>query len=305
MMDIQLEPGSYVVAVSGGVDSVALLHLLHAKNLAAAASSRPTSKLIVAHYDHGIRPESAEDRKLVQNMAEAYGLQFVFDEGKLGPNTSEAAARLARYKFLNKVMKASKSQAIITAHHQDDLIETAILNLLRGTGRKGLTSLSSRISLRRPALNIPKQALIDYANDQGLVWHEDATNSDSKYLRNYIRNYILPKVDPESKQKFKDIIAKLQIQNHELDQALVNVLHMQSRSGKIDRAWFNQLPHNVAKEVMATWLRSNGWTKINRPGLEKLVVSAKVATAGKVFELSKDQSMSVESKYLALVSNER
>lgn len=304
-MDIQLEPGSYVIAVSGGVDSVALLHLLHSKNLAAAASGKPVSKFIVAHYDHGIRPDSAEDRELVQIMAEAYGLQFVYDEGKLGADTSEADARLARYKFLNGVMKASKSQAIITAHHQDDLIETAILNILRGTGRKGLTSLSSRISLRRPALHIPKQALIDYANDQGLIWNEDSTNSDPKYLRNYVRNYILPKVDNESKQKLKDIIAKLQIQNVELDQALVNALHMQSESGKIDRAWFNQLPHNVAKEVMATWLRSHGWTKINRPGLEKLVVAAKVATSGKVFELSKDQTMQVGTKYLALVSNER
>lgn len=304
-MDIQLEPGSYVVAVSGGVDSVALLHLLHAKNLAAAASGKPTAMLIVAHFDHGIRPDSAEDRKLVQGMAEAYGLQFVYDEGKLGADTSEANARLARYKFLNRVMKASNSQAIITAHHQDDLIETAILNLLRGTGRKGLTSLSSRISLRRPALHVPKQALIDYALDQGLTWHEDSTNSDPRYLRNYVRNYILPKVDDESKQKLKNIIAKLQIQNRELDQALVNALHMQSESGKIDRAWFNQLPHNVAKEVMATWLRSHGWTKINRPGLEKLVVAAKVAHAGKVFELSKDQTMKVGTKYLALSSNER
>lgn len=304
-MDIQLEPGSYVVAVSGGVDSVALLHLLHAKNLAAAASGKPTSKLIVAHYDHGIRPESAEDRKLVQTMAEAYGLQFVYDEGGLGPEASEAVARLARYKFLNRVMKASNSRAIITAHHQDDLIETAILNLLRGTGRKGLTSLSSRSSLRRPALHIPKQALIDYAKDQGLVWHEDSTNTDAKYLRNYVRQYILPKIDADSQQKLRDIITKLQMQNHELDRALVNVLHMQSKSGKIDRSWFNQLPHSVAKEVMATWLRASGWTKINRPGLEKLVVAAKVASPGKVFELSKNQSMKVGTKYLALTGNER
>lgn len=304
-MNIQLETGSYVIAVSGGVDSVALLHILHAKNLAAAVLGKPTSKFIVAHYDHGIRSDSALDRKLVQTMAEAYGLQFVYDEGKLGASASEATARSARYKFLNSVMKASKSQAIITAHHQDDLIETAILNLLRGTGRKGLTSLSSRISLRRPALNIPKQALIDYALDQGLTWNEDSTNSDSKYLRNYVRNYILPKIDIESKQKLKEIIAKLQVQNRELDQALVNALHMQSESGKIDRAWFNQLPHNVAKEVMATWLRSHGRTKINRPGLEKLVVAAKVANAGKVFELSKDQTMKVGTKYLALSSNER
>lgn len=304
-MDIQLEPGRYVVAVSGGVDSVALLHLLHAKNLAAAASGKPKSKLIVAHFDHGIRPDSAEDRKLVQAMAKAYGLQFVYDEAKLGPNASEAAARLVRYKFLRSVQKASKSRAIITAHHQDDLIETAILNILRGSGRKGLTALSSRPSLLRPALHIPKTALIDYAKDQGLIWHDDSTNSDPKYMRNYIRQYLLPKVDEQSKQNLRDIITKLQVQNFELDKTLINMLHQQTKAGKIDRNWFNHLPHSVAKEVMATWLRVHGWTQVNRRGLEKLVVAAKVAQPGKEFPLSKNHSLKVGAKYLALTDTER
>lgn len=303
-MDIQLEPGSYVVAVSGGVDSAALLHFLYAKNLA-VASGKPKSRLIVAHFDHGIRPDSAEDRKLVQAIAQAYGLQFVYDEGKLGPQASEASARYSRYKFLRTVQKASKSRAIITAHHQDDLIETAILNILRGTGRKGLTALSSRPSLLRPALGIPKQALIDYANDKGLVWHEDSTNNDPKYLRNYVRHYLLPKVDEQSKQKLRDIIAKLQQQNFELDNILVNLLHQQSKIGKIDRSWFNHLPHSVAKEVMATWLRAHDRTQVNRRGLEKLVIAAKVAQPGKIFPLSKDHSLKVGTKYLALANTER
>lgn len=304
-MDIQLEPGSYVVAVSGGVDSVALLHLLHAKNLAAAASGKPTSKLIVAHLDHGIRADSAEDRKLVQTMAEDYGLQFVYDEAKLGPQTSEATARLARYKFLRSVQKASQSRAIITAHHQDDLIETAILNILRGTGRKGLTALSSRSGLLRPVLHLPKQTLIDYAKSNGLIWNEDSTNSDPKYSRNYVRQHLLPKIDEPSKQKLRGIITELQLQNFELDNALANVLHQQTKTGKIDRNWFNHLPHSVAKEVMATWLRTHGWTQVNRRGLEKLVVAAKVAQPGKIFPLSKNHSLKVGTKYLALANTER
>lgn len=304
-MDIKLEPGTYVVAVSGGVDSVALLHLLHTKNLQDETTGQPKSKLIVAHFDHGIRADSAEDRKLVQVMAEDYGLQFVYDEAKLGSQASEATARSARYKFLRSVQKASQSRAIITAHHQDDLIETAILNILRGTGRKGLTALSSRPGLLRPALHLPKQALIDYAKTQGLVWHEDSTNSDSKYMRNYVRQYLLPKVDEQSKQKLRDIIAKLQLQNFELDNTLANLLHQQSKAGKIDRIWFNHLPHAVAKEVMAHWLRAHGWTQVNRRGLEKLVVAAKVAQPGKIFPLSKNHILKVGTKYLALTNTER
>ena len=86
-MNIALEPGKYVVAVSGGVDSVTLLHLLR---------SDPKLKLIVAHFDHGIRPESVEDRRFVAELAKQYSLPFVYATGNLGPEASEAAARKAR-----------------------------------------------------------------------------------------------------------------------------------------------------------------------------------------------------------------
>lgn len=304
-MDIQLEPGSYVVAVSGGVDSSALLHHLYAQNWAAANAGQPTSKLIVAHFDHGIREDSGEDRKLVQALAQAYGLTFVYDEGRLGPEASEATARAARYKFLRQVQKASNSRAIITAHHQDDLLETAILNILRGTGRKGLTALTSRPGLHRPVLHLPKQALVDYAHDQGLRWREDSTNHDPKYLRNYVRHYLLPKFDEPSKQQFRDIIIRLQRQNQELDNALVNLIHQQSKAGKIDRRWFNHLPHAVAREILATWFRAHGWRQLNRRSLERLVVAAKVAKPGKLFPLYKGHQLKVGTKYLALTGSER
>src|SRR5437764_343012 len=134
-MDVVLpKPGKYVVAVSGGVDSVALLDML---------ARSDDLKLVVAHFDHGIRKDSAKDRKFVEDLAKNYDLPFVYEEGHLGSGTSEAVARGARYDFLHRVKKSHGAQAIITAHHQDDVLETAIINLLRGTGRKGLTSLTS------------------------------------------------------------------------------------------------------------------------------------------------------------------
>jgi tRNA(Ile)-lysidine synthase TilS/MesJ len=110
----------------------------------------PDFKFIVAHYDHGVRSDSQLDRQLVQGVARQHGLTFVYDEGKLGPGTSEAVARKARYAFLRKVQQTTGARAIITAHHEDDLLETALLNLLRGTGRRGVTSLRSRHDIHRP-----------------------------------------------------------------------------------------------------------------------------------------------------------
>src|SRR5215471_4228206 len=96
-MKIELEPGKYVVAVSGGVDSMVLLDVL---------KDVPGLQLVVAHYDHGMRGDSGQDRQLVQEAAAHYGLPFAYEEGKLGVRTSEAAARDARYQFLRRVREA-------------------------------------------------------------------------------------------------------------------------------------------------------------------------------------------------------
>src|SRR5262249_18822874 len=153
-----------VVAVSGGVDSMTLLDVL---------AKQPDLRLVVAHFDHGIRADSEQDRQLVQAAAERYGLPFVFDMGHLGPATSEAKARRARYDFLRRVQRSSGARAVVTAHHQDDVLETAMLNLLRGTGRRGLTSLNSRPGLERPLLDTPKWKIKDHALSARLNWRED------------------------------------------------------------------------------------------------------------------------------------
>lgn len=295
-MDISIQPGTYVVAVSGGVDSMVLLDLLR---------QQPGVKLVVAHFDHGIRSDSAFDRELVQRTARSHGLPFVYHEAKLGPGASEDVARKARYEFLHSVRTASGAEAIITAHHHDDALETAIINLLRGTGRKGLSSLQSNHTIRRPLLHLEKQALREYARDQDLTWREDSTNEDTKYLRNYVRHRILTNFGVNERQKLKDIVQKASQTNEELDTQLMNYLHVQTKAGKLDRDTFLRLPHAVSKEVMAAWLRKHGVRDFDSKALERLVVAAKTLVPGKSADVLRGHSLKITAKYLALQTPDR
>lgn len=296
-MDVLLaSPGSYVVAVSGGVDSMVLLHALR---------QQTGLELVVAHFDHGIREDSAEDRKFVQTYANDNGLKFIYEKGRLGKGASEATAREARYRFLRKVMKDTGSRAIVTAHHQDDVLETAIINLLRGTNRKGLTSLASRGDLERPMLNVPKRDILTYAKDHGLQWREDSTNQDTDYLRNYVRHQLLPRLDEAGRTQLWEIISTARATNRELDNLLTNELQLKSDKQGLDRTWFTQLPHAVARETMAAWLRGQGLRDFDSKALERLVVAAKTAEPGKTFDVLHGTRLTVGSKHLALTGVER
>jgi tRNA(Ile)-lysidine synthetase-like protein len=295
-MDISVAPGRYVVAVSGGVDSMVLLDLLR---------QRPDLDLVVAHFDHGIRPDSAIDRQLVQQTAQKHGLRFVYDEGHLGTDASEAQARQARYQFLRRVAEASQAQAIITAHHQDDWLETAIHNMIRGTNRLGLTSLKSRPGLERPLLNFPKITLQAYARDQGLTWREDSTNQNLQFSRNYIRQRILPRFNPEQKQQLLGHLTKAQQLNQEIDQHLQNQLHLQPALNQLDRYHFIMLPHRVAMELFAAWLRRHDIRSFDQKQLTRLIIAGKTLSHGRYADIDGHHQLYIGKDNLALVSPDR
>lgn len=268
----------YVVAVSGGVDSVVLLHIL--------VEQMRSGHLTVAHFDHGIRDNSVEDRRFVEQLAGGYGLAFVFDEGRLGPGASEATARESRYTFLRRVKQASGAQYIVTAHHEDDVFETTILNLLRGTGRKGLSSLHTTDELYRPLLATPKTHVIAYARKHGLEWREDSTNANDDYLRNYVRHNIMSRFDVAARDHLRRLVNNTHELNIEIDSLLAEQLHLQPTGDVLDRRWFIMLPHNVAREIIAAWLRRLGITGFDRQLLERIVVAAKTFAPGKRLDVN-------------------
>lgn len=295
-MSIVIPVGTYVIAVSGGVDSVALLHM---------ASHIPGVHLTVAHYDHGIRPNSHEDRRHVQQLAAKYGVPFVYAEGNLGKLTSEAIARQMRYAFLRQVSRAAGARAIITAHHQDDVIETAIINLLRGTGRRGLSSLKSQGDILRPLLHMPKSYIRRYAEKNSLAWREDSTNQDEAYLRNYVRLRLVPKFGAKKREALLKIIGDIAEINQELDTHLINYLHVQPGTDVLDRRMFIHLPHAIAREVLAGWLRNQGLAGYDRRTLERLVVAAKTGAAGSTADIGRGAKLRIGKDKLALLGSER
>lgn len=291
-----LQPGRYVVAVSGGVDSVVLLDLLR---------RHPEYQLVVAHYDHGVRPDSHEDRKMVAGLAKQLGLPFTYDEGDLGETASEATAREKRYDFLYKVRLQTKAKGILTAHHQDDQLETALLNLLRGTHRKGLSSLKSTDVVKRPLLHTPKRQIVSYARANGLVWREDSTNLDLKYKRNYVRHQLITKLTPKQRQHLLAYVRRMHKINHELDSELANLLHVQPSRTELDRRYLIYLPHDVACELVAAWLRANRIANFDRAAINRIVVHAKTLRPGQHITVNRQHFITVGSHNLALKSRDR
>ncbi len=290
-MNIKVEPGKYVAAVSGGVDSMVLLNLM---------ARQPRVKLTVAHFDHGIRDNSKDDRLFVQEAAKQLKLPFIYSEGKLGKAASEAKARQARYKFLQSVRKSAGANAVATAHHQNDAIETALINLLRGSGRKGLSPLKNQDYIIRPMLSWPKHIIINYACTKNIPWREDPTNQDTKYLRNHVRHNILANLNTSQKLELIKHLEKLGVLNDEIDAALVNQLHLQPAAKELDRQWFIMLPHQQAVELMAMWLRCHDIASFDTKLLEKLVTNAKTLKTGKKFDVNKAHQIKIEKTNLAL-----
>lgn len=200
------------MAVSGGVDSVALLDML---------ATKPEYELVVAHVDHGIRPDSPEDAELVRSISEKYALNIVITKLNLPKKASENQLRQARYDFLYEQMWAHKAAGIITAHHADDLLETSIMNVQRGTDRYGAAGGMTRHNIIRPLINVRKSELVDYARANKLTWHEDSTNTDTKYTRNKIRHQLIPATDLGAYKKHLTSLMEL---NKKIDSELAGLV---------------------------------------------------------------------------------
>jgi tRNA(Ile)-lysidine synthase len=267
---------TYIVAVSGGVDSVVLLDML----------ARFTDhQLVVAHFDHGIRPESADDAAFVRALAGAYGLPFETKRMELGSSSSEERARRYRYEFLRAVAEKYGGQ-IVTAHHADDVIETIAINLRRGTGWRGLAAMNSAIV--RPLLHLHKSNLKTYARQHGLEWREDPTNTDEKYLRNAIRRRS-ESLPAAHKKQLLELHKEQRIRRQQIEKEVARLV---GDGPEYSRYFFTHVPKAVALEC----LRHVTNAALTRPQLERVLLAVKIAAAGSTYQAGGGVSLSFTTR---------
>jgi tRNA(Ile)-lysidine synthase len=190
-----------LVAVSGGVDSMVLLHLLH------LISEKQGWKLTVAHLNHHLRGRSSDaDESLVRKVAKNLGLPMIAGHADVKAISRkkgislEMAAREARHRFLAEAARQAKARSIALAHHADDQLELFFIRLLRGSGTEALTGMKPtspspfdpKLRLIRPLLEQPKSALLQYSKQNRILFREDASNQLLDIGRNRIRHELLP-----------------------------------------------------------------------------------------------------------------
>jgi tRNA(Ile)-lysidine synthase len=254
---LELAQRRLLVAVSGGIDSVALAHALR------AISQRCGLELAIGHVNHGLRgAESDADQALVEALAAQLGLRALVERvapGALragGPSrdrpTLQEAARELRYAALRRMADAAGAQHVVTAHTLDDQAETVLLRILRGTGPDGLGAIPERSPdgrIVRPLLAVSRAEIERFAAARGLVWREDASNASPAYARNRLRSDWLPGLA----RSF----------NPRLLRALADLAEAQRR----DSEWIEAQVEREAGERLAI---EDGWLRIEATGWRDL-----------------------------------
>ena len=279
---MQESPKKYLVAVSGGVDSVVLLDMLVKQH----------KNILVAHFDHGIRADSSEDAVFVRQLATKYKVPFFTEREELGSDASEEKARQARYKFLRRIAKSQEAE-IVTAHHLDDVIETIIINLTRGTGWRGLAVLNAE-GISRPLINLEKTEIINYAKQNNLEWREDSTNLSNVYMRNIVRHKT--QLNEEQKKELQ-ILHQEQIRlAREIKSEVTSLLNLIYNDEKISRYFINSIDQASAYEIIRELTKG----ELLPAQIDQAVNAIKTQHEGKTFEASKNIKIHFSTRFFTL-----
>jgi len=243
-----------VVAVSGGADSMALL-------LALFQFRRDLGlKLIVAHYDHNLRSSSKKDCVFVAKAARRLGLVFVREvNDRVIPlkGSIEEFARERRYDFLFRTAVKYRADAVVTAHTRDDLAETVLMRVLRGTGLAGLKSILPKrtmkgIVLIRPMLTVSRDEVEAFLKEAGVEFITDPTNASLDFTRNKIRRQLIPYLEKEFQPGVKDNLARLadtaanDYDFIEMQAAIILKKYLKRSSGRVSLELFSFRPLHVS-----------------------------------------------------------
>jgi len=265
-----------LLAVSGGADSMAMLHALQSLR----CSGRIASELCVGHVNHQLRGEASDgDEAFVMQEAQRLGLRMkvisvdVRGHAQRDGLSRETAARRLRHQGLARIASELGCAAIATAHQKDDNAETVIHRLLRGAGYRGLAGIWPRkefangITCIRPLLNVTRRQTEEYLAGRGLSWRVDASNENTEYTRNFIRHRLLPYMMQQASGRLDQSLAQLAaacrdyyvIVSREADNAWMNIVRARGPEGlEIDRHKFSDCVPVVQVEIIQRCLDEIG-----------------------------------------------
>ncbi|HSD14504.1 MAG TPA: tRNA lysidine(34) synthetase TilS [Flavobacterium sp.] len=209
-----------LLAVSGGIDSMVLIHLLHQLKF----------DISVAHCNFNLRGnESDGDAEFVKSICGKINIDFFLNSFKTSEYASlnklsiQVAARQLRYDWFNELLEIEGFDYLLTAHHLDDSIETFLINFTRGTGLEGLTGIPQQNDkIIRPLLIFTREEIENYAKENQIQWREDSSNASDKYLRNKLRHKVIPilkELNPGFSNSFLQTLENLQQSESMVDDA--------------------------------------------------------------------------------------
>jgi tRNA(Ile)-lysidine synthase len=281
---------TYVVSLSGGLDSVVLLHLMNSLRLALLI---PANSLCAIYVNHNLSASSQEWGDFCQSICDKYQipLQILSVNAQAKKRQSpEDAARNARYNALKKVLKAN--DYLLTAHHQTDQAETILLQLFRGSGPQGLSAMPitkdfGHSHLARPLLNFTQQQIKTYAIKHQLQWVEDESNQQQSFKRNFLRLSIFPKLEQQWPSLSKTLFRAGQIQAEttailkDVAQGDLALCELPIKAEQQNNQWFFQpmlsltqlktLSTARIKNCLQFWLRKNNTAVLRSSLLEEFI----------------------------------
>jgi tRNA(Ile)-lysidine synthase len=256
----------YLIGVSGGRDSIALLHQLIELGY---------RRLIVCHLDHQLRGRSSKaDARFVERLASKLHCPFELGEmdvAALARNSKqsiETAGRMARYEFFARVARRRRCSTIFLGHHADDLVETFLMNLFRGAGPSGLGGmrevssrpvLGTELRIVRPLLGIWREEIDRYVKARGVKFREDVSNESLGPVRNRVRRRLIPYIEKQLGRKVRASIWRAAIiAADEADWLESMVDSTESKSGQLDVQELRARPRAWQRRIIHKWLQSLG-----------------------------------------------
>ena len=273
-----------ILAVSGGVDSMALLAMYK------------QADIVVAHIDHDTRKSSANDADFVRRKCQELGVKFYETKLELGEGVSEELARKKRYEFL-KTIQEKEGGTLCTAHHLDDVLESIAINLIRGTGWRGLTPFYGD-ELVRPFIisKLRKQDVLKFAGEQNICFRQDPTNYETNYLRNRVREKMV-ELDETARVDIIELFEKQNKLRGKIEK-LVTELAKQTVVGKNfqKKELFLAADEKVALEVLREICLMHGYS-LTRKQLVDFLAAIRTYAPHKKFNLPKNHFVTILKNY--------